>query len=55
MKDEYKDRNKYRKFCNLLEKRFRKISNNGNISKAKFYRLVFLDMILDWIERDKNG
>ena len=50
MKDEYKDQDKYRKFRNLLEKRFRKISNNGNISRLKFYRLVFLDIILDWLE-----
>lgn len=50
MKDPYKKRDRYKKICDLLHNRFIKIADNGKFSRIKFWRLVFLDMILDWLE-----
>jgi len=50
MKYEYLNKCKYKKLIDYFQNRFDKISNKGKISRLKFFRLVFLDMILDWLE-----
>lgn len=44
---------KYKKIRNLLQKRFTEIAEKDGVSKIRYWRLVILDIILNWIEKDK--